>query len=131
VSSGYGNIIPYTGLENKYEYLPQDLSGVKKVDEITVDDFMSLLIDALDNDKDVYTHQSEITTDPILGKEKFSSGKGGINYIDPWIFIKQIYGNPYGMSLGQYGYGGQGFPLQNHGWTSPSKFFFSFQSYYH
>ena len=38
------------------------------VDEITVDDFFDSLIEALDNDKDVFEYKSDTYSHPLLGK---------------------------------------------------------------
>jgi len=118
---GLGQMHQYPGLGGTpITYAPQNASGVSYVDEITVDDLIDSLIEALKNDHDVYTSSNEMYSDPLYGKTKFSSPYGGMNYLNPDHFIDQIYGNPYGMSLTQYGFGGQGFPIapqqQNHGY---------------
>ena len=82
------------------------------VKEITVDDVIDALIQALKNDRDVFTSTSGVYSDPIYGKHKFSTPPAGLNYLDPDYYLEQIYGSPYGMSLTQYGFGGQGFPMQ-------------------
>merc|ERR1719500_59387 len=84
------------------EEVKVDSSKNEHVDEITVDDFFNVLIGALDNDKDVFDSEAEMTSDPWFGKQLFGGHPSGINFIDPWRFIDQIYGSPFGMS-GSFG----------------------------
>ena len=44
------------------------LMGDMGVTEITVDDFFNALIEALDNDKDVFEYQSDTYSHPFFGK---------------------------------------------------------------
>ena len=39
------------------------------VDEITVDDFFDAIIEALDNDKDVFEYKKEVNADSWFGKQ--------------------------------------------------------------
>ena len=77
-----------------------------------MDDLMDSLITALKNDNDVFTSSAVIDSDPLYGKRKTATPNTGLNYLDPDYYIERMYGTPYGMSLTQYGFGGQGFPMQ-------------------
>merc|ERR1719312_1149283 len=77
------------------------------VDEITVDDFFDALIEALDNDKDVYEYNKEISSDSWFGKQAFGGLVDGFKFINPWKFINQIYGSPFGLQNAQTMYGMQ------------------------
>jgi len=91
---------PFGSLEQAAATLEEAPVGASKnhhVDEITVDDFFECLIGALDSDKDVFESDTEMISDPWFGKQMFGGGNAGVNMIDPWLFINQIYGSPYGM----------------------------------
>ena len=45
-----------------------DIHETGPVEEITVDDFFNSLIEALDNDKDVFEYQSDTYSHPLFGK---------------------------------------------------------------
>jgi len=77
------------------------------VDEITVDDFFDALIEALDNDEDVYEYNKEINSDSWFGKQAFGGLVDGFKFINPWKFINQIYGSPFGLQNAQTMYGMQ------------------------
>ena len=62
------------------------------VDEITVDDFFDSLIEALDNDKDVFEYKSDTYSHPLLGKVVSISIMGVIHSVSnhrtlcsPWM----------------------------------------------
>merc|ERR1711990_695076 len=82
------------------------------VEEISMDDFMDTLIEALDTDADVFESDRQITSDPWFGKQKFSLGPNGIKFADPMDIFNDIYGNPgFGVpgGIGPYGpFGGRG-----------------------
>merc|ERR1719209_641901 len=82
------------------------------VEEISMDDFMDTLIEALDTDADVFESDRQITSDPWFGKQKFSLGPNGIKFADPMDIFNDIYGNPgFGVpgGFGPYGpIGGRG-----------------------
>ena len=44
------------------------VTETEPVEEITVDDFFNALIEALDNDKDVFEYQSDTYSHPFFGK---------------------------------------------------------------
>merc|ERR1711874_928983 len=109
---GIGNVIPGFGNQGLQGMLGlaavgqagDDSSKGKHVDEITVDDLMTSLIDALDNDKDVFYYEREVTSDPWFKKQQFGGVKSAFSFIDPWMFISQIYGSPFGLSNAQSTY---------------------------
>merc|ERR1711934_1274017 len=82
------------------------------VEEISMDDFMDTLIEALDTDADVFESDRQITSDPWFGKQKLSLGPNGIKFADPMDIFNDIYGNPgFGVpgGFGPYGpIGGRG-----------------------
>jgi len=80
-------------------------SSDNHVDEITVDDLMVALIEALDSDKDVFDYEKEVTSDPWFRKQGFGGMRSSFAFIDPWMFLDQIYGSPFGMSQAQTTYG--------------------------
>ena len=59
---------------------------------------MSMLIDALSEDKDAMVYNSEINSDPYLGKIRSGGPLASLNLPNPNIFLDQYYGNPFGMS---------------------------------
>merc|ERR1719470_201058 len=77
------------------------------VDEITVDDFFDAIIEALDNDKDVFEYNKEINSDSWFGKQSFGGLVDGFSFIDPSKFLNQIYGSPFGLANAQAMYGMQ------------------------
>merc|ERR1719350_1743544 len=77
------------------------------VEEITVDDFFDAIIEALDNDKDVFEYNKEINSDSWFGKQSFGGLVDGFSFIDPSKFLNQIYGSPFGLANAQAMYGMQ------------------------
>merc|ERR1711872_1168733 len=73
-------------------------------EEITVDDVFDLLISALESEKDVFETNKEMSSDPWFGKETFGN-TDGFNLVNPWKFVDQIYGSPFGMSQARSSYG--------------------------
>merc|ERR1719209_764242 len=90
-----------------------DLDGEESLDakeegeeEISMDDFMDTLIEALDTDADVFESDRQITSDPWFGKQRFSLGPNGIKLANPMSIFNDIYGNPgFGMPgmMGPFG----------------------------
>merc|ERR1712066_274372 len=114
-----------------------------KVEEITVDDVIEALTQALTNDKDVFESSHQIDADPLFGKSKTGGTLGDFNLLDPDFFIRQMYqgadpnvirmqiagqgygfgggmgygsGRPYAYG-GNYGYGGNQGYEGNHGYS--------------
>merc|ERR1719470_260177 len=82
------------------------------VEEITVDDFFDAIIEALDNDKDVFEYNKEVNSDAWFGKQSFGGLVDGFKFINPMKFINRIYGNPFGLANAQAMYGMQyGIPM--------------------
>merc|ERR1719350_1587829 len=82
------------------------------VEEITVDDFFDAIIEALDNDKDVFEYNKEVSSDAWFGKQSFGGLVDGFKFINPMKFINRIYGNPFGLANAQAMYGMQyGIPM--------------------
>merc|ERR1712121_532545 len=92
--------------------------GNAHVEEITVDDLMTSLIEALDNDKDVFDYEKEVTSDPWFKKQGFGGTKHSFSFVDPWMFINQIYGSPFGLSNAQSTYG-RAYGMPQHSFTQP------------
>ena len=68
------------------------------VDEISIDDFMDVLIDALNTDADVFESDRQITTDPWFGRQDIGLGPVGVKLDDPMDIFDDIYGN---LNFGQ------------------------------
>merc|ERR1719452_332584 len=68
------------------------------VDEISIDDFMDVLIDALNTDADVFESDRQITTDPWFGRQDIGLGPVGVKLDDPLDIFDDIYGN---LNFGQ------------------------------
>merc|ERR1719234_42158 len=115
VVGGYGTIgMPGMGFMNQVDLDAEEGLDTKEghVEEISMDDFMETLIEALDTDADVLESDRQITSDPWFGKQRFILGPNGIKLGNPMDIFKDIYGNPgFGMSggMGPFGpYGGRG-----------------------
>merc|ERR1719370_1882472 len=116
VIGGYGSIgMPGMGFMNQVDLDEEGLDSKEgHVEEISMDDFMDTLIEALDTDADVFESDRQITSDPWFGKQRFSLGPNGIKLANPMSIIDDIYGNPgFGMPgmMGPFGpMGGMGQP---------------------
>merc|ERR1719234_2017564 len=115
VIGGYGSIgLPGMGFMNQVDLDKEEGLDSKEghVEEISMDDFMETLIEALDTDADVFESDRQITSDPWFGKQRFSLGPNGIKLGNPMDIFKDIYGNPgFGMpgGMGPFGpFGGRG-----------------------
>merc|ERR1711970_1458062 len=115
VIGGYGTLgLPGMGFMNQVDLDSEEGLNSKEghVEEISMDDFMETLIEALDTDADVFESDRQISSDPWFGKQKFSLGPNGIKLGNPMDIFKDIYGNPgFGMpgGMGPFGpYGGRG-----------------------
>merc|ERR1712055_675286 len=109
VTGGYGTIgMPGMGFMNQVDLDEEGLDSKEgHVEEISMDDFMDTLIEALDTDADVFESDRQITTDPWFGKQRFSLGPNGIKLANPMSIFDDIYGNPGfgmpGLMGGQFG----------------------------
>merc|ERR1712200_118295 len=113
VIGGYGAVdVPGMGYMNVMDL--DNMSDEGHVEEISMDDFMDTLIEALDTDADVFESDRQITSDPWFGKQRFSLGPNGIKLANPMSIFDDIYGNPgFGMPgmMGPFGpMGGMGQP---------------------
>merc|ERR1719219_3006061 len=114
VIGGYGTIgLPGMGFMNQVDLDEEGLDSKEgHVEEISMDDFMETLIEALDTDADVFESDRQITSDPWFGKQRFSLGPNGIKLGNPMDIFGDIYGNPgFGMpgGMGPFGpFGGRG-----------------------
>merc|ERR1712013_638765 len=113
VIGGYGAVdVPGMGYMNVMDL--DNMSDEGHVEEISMDDFMDTLIEALDTDADVFESDRQITSDPWFGKQRFSLGPNGIKLANPMSIFNDIYGNPgFGMPgmMGPFGpMGGMGQP---------------------
>merc|ERR1712055_608527 len=116
VIGGYGSIgMPGMGFMNQVDLDEEGLDSKEgHVEEISMDDFMETLIEALDTDAEVFESDRQITSDPWFGKQRFSLGPNGIKLANPMSIFNDIYGNPgFGMPgmMGSFGpMGGMGQP---------------------
>merc|ERR1719233_1424436 len=90
---------------NSLESIGVGQSKEHHTEEITVDDIMDVLIESLSKDKDVFDYNREINSDPWFQKQAFGGFTDKFSFIDPWKFIRQIYGTPFGMSQASTTYG--------------------------
>ena len=95
---------PQMGI-NALEEVGVGQSKEHHTEEITVDDLMDVLIEALSKDKDAFDYNREINSDPWFQKQAFGGFTDKFSFIDPWKFIDQIYGTPFGMSQASTTYG--------------------------
>merc|ERR1712200_100282 len=90
---------------NSLESIGVGQSKEHHTEETTVDDIMDVLIESLSKDKDVFDYNREINSDPWFQKQAFGGFTDKFSFIDPWKFISQIYGTPFGMSQASTTYG--------------------------
>merc|ERR1712200_323810 len=101
---GFTGMSPQMGM-NSLESIGVGQSKEHHTEEITVDDIMDVLIESLSKDKDVFDYNREINSDPWFQKQAFGGFTDKFSFIDPWKFISQIYGTPFGMSQASTTYG--------------------------
>merc|ERR1712200_125181 len=101
---GFTGMSPQMGV-NSLESIGVGQSKEHHTEEITVDDIMDVLIESLSKDKDVFDYNREINSDPWFQKQAFGGFTDKFSFIDPWKFISQIYGTPFGMSQASTTYG--------------------------
>merc|ERR1719431_1356693 len=95
-----------------------DSSKDEHVEELSFDDFFLQMIDAFDNDQNVFEYAGEQNSDPWFGKTFNGGHVDGFSFIDPWKLIDKIYGSPWGINAPQphsHGFA-NGYPF---GLTSP------------
>jgi len=101
---GFTGMTPQMGV-NALEEIGVGKSKEAHTEEITVDDLMDVLIESLSKDKDVFDYNREINSDPWFQKQAFGGHTDKFSFINPWKFIDQIYGTPFGMSQASMTYG--------------------------
>jgi len=94
-----------------------------KTQEVTVDDIISMMVEALENDEDIVQSDNTLSASPY-GRQQYSNSMPVMNnYVDPNLIIKKLI-SPYGLQgyqgmggygggYGQQGYGG--YPQQGYG----------------
>merc|ERR1719510_938865 len=77
-----------------------------KTNEVTVDDIINMMVEALENDEDIVESDKTLHASPYGRQHYHNSWPVAKNYIDPSLIIKKLI-SPYGLS-GYHGYGGYG-----------------------
>merc|ERR1712013_330627 len=94
VIGGYGAVdVPGMGYMNVMDL--DNMSDEGHVEEISMDDFMDTLIEALDTDADVFESDRQITSDLWFGKQRFSLGPNGIKLANSMSIFNDIFGIPW------------------------------------
>jgi len=91
-------------------------TGPKQTEEVTVDDVMNLLIESLATDDDMFEYKAEVDSDPWFGKLKYGGLGDAMKFVDPSLFINQLYSTPYGLTAGNWQAGAQNIPLPQPGY---------------
>ena len=67
-----------------------------KTQEVTVDDIISMMVEALENDEDVVQSDKTLSASPY-GRQQYSNSWPVMNnYVDPNLIIKKLI-SPYGL----------------------------------
>merc|ERR1719187_1230726 len=77
-----------------------------KTKEVTVDDIISMMVEALENDEDIVESDNSLHASPYGRQDYYNSWPVMRNYIDPNLIIRKLI-SPYGLT-GYQGYGGYG-----------------------
>merc|ERR1719510_1495382 len=77
-----------------------------KTNEVTVDDIINMMVEALENDEDIVESDKTLHASPYGRQHYYNSWPVAKNYIDPSLILRKLI-SPYGLS-GYYGYGGYG-----------------------
>merc|ERR1712166_562138 len=98
-----GQLYPslFSTIDNKEQY--EDY----KTQEVTVDDIISMMVEALENDEDIVQSDKTLSASPY-GRQQYSNSFPVMNnYVDPNLIIKKLI-SPYGLQgyQGMGGYGG-------------------------
>merc|ERR1712008_446319 len=106
-----GNLYPslYSTIDNKEQFENY------KTNEVTVDDIISMMVEALENDEDIVESDKTLHASPY-GRQQYSNSMPVMNnYVDPNLIIKKLI-SPYGLQgyQGMGGYGG-GYGQQGYG----------------
>jgi len=89
-----------------------------KTQEVTVDDIISMMVEALENDEDIVQSDKTLSASPY-GRQQYSNSWPIMkNYVDPNLIIKKLI-SPYGLQgyqgMGGLGGGYGGYPHQGYG----------------
>merc|ERR1712212_901044 len=97
-----GNLYPslYSTIDNKEQFENY------KTNEVTVDDIISMMVEALENDEDIVESDKTLHASPYGRQDYYNSWPVMRNYIDPKLIIRELI-SPYGLT-GYHGYGGYG-----------------------
>merc|ERR1712186_201531 len=97
-----GNLYPslYSTIDNKEQFENY------KTNEVTVDDIINMVVEALENDEDIVESDKTLHASPYGRQHYYNSWPVAKNYIDPSLILRKLI-SPYGLS-GYYGYGGYG-----------------------
>jgi len=97
-----GNLYPslYSTIDNKEQFENY------KTNEVTVDDIISMMVEALENDEDIVESDKSLHASPYGRQDYYNSWPVMRNYIDPNLIIRKLI-SPYGLT-GYQGYGGYG-----------------------
>merc|ERR1712112_553573 len=97
-----GSLYPslYSTIDNKEQFENY------KTNEVTVDDIISIMVEALENDEDIVESDKTLHASPYGRQDYYNSWPVMRNYIDPKLIIRKLI-SPYGLT-GYHGYGGYG-----------------------
>merc|ERR1719367_1670977 len=97
-----GSLYPslYSTIDNKEQFENY------KTNEVTVDDIISMMVEALENDEDIVESDKTLHASPYGRQDYYNSWPIMRNYIDPKLIIRKLI-SPYGLT-GYHGYGGYG-----------------------
>merc|ERR1712014_238514 len=90
----------YSTIDNKEQFENY------KTNEVTVDDIISMMVEALENDEDIVESDKTLHASPYGRQDYYNSWPVMRNYIDPKLIIRKLI-SPYGLT-GYHGYGGYG-----------------------
>ena len=91
INPGYGNLEKFLGGGGYMGKVKGD-EKEEHVDEISVDDFMDVLIKALDSDDDVFESSYKMTSDNWHGKQVIGGcGCGPLDLQNFYCFFLEIY----------------------------------------
>ena len=68
-----------------------------KTNEVTVDDIISMMVEALENDEDIVESDKTLHASPYGRQDYYNSWPVMRNYIDPKLIIRKLI-SPYGLT---------------------------------
>jgi hypothetical protein len=101
----YGNIYP-----SLFSTIAADGIGESdeyKTQEVTVDDIINMMVEALENDEDIVQSDKTLSSSPYGRQEYYNSWPVMNNYVDPNLILRKLI-SPYGLQ-GYPGHGGYGY----------------------